>query len=199
MRTSFADTKFILKIYMIIALAGRRIDAADAETERFPLEMKDAVRQKILQLFMDERVTALVSSAACGADLLAQDAARELGIRRHIVLPFGEEKFRRTSVTDRPGDWGALFDTICREARDAGNLIDLKSDAVEAAAYAAATDKVLELAEDLRREENEAAIAVVVWNGKAKNADDETARFAEAARRRKFGAAEILTVRGEIE
>lgn len=30
---------------MIIALAGRRIDAANAETIGFPLKMKDAARQ----------------------------------------------------------------------------------------------------------------------------------------------------------
>ena len=112
---------------MIIALAGRRIDAPDAETTRFSLKMKDTVREKILEFFKDEKVTTLVSSAACGSDLLAQDAARELKIRRHVILPFSQRRFRRTSVTDRPGDWGELFDEICGEVKRDGNLIILSS------------------------------------------------------------------------
>lgn len=178
---------------MIIALAGRRIDAPDAKTIRFPPEMKDAVRQKILKFFRDEKVIALVSSAACGADLLAQDAARVLKIRRHIILPFSRRRFRETSVTDRPGEWGELFDDICSEVKRDGNLIVLRKHRKdEKEAYSAVTDKILELAEDLRRE-NEIVTAVIVWEGKAKDETDETAAFAEKARLRNIFVKEILT------
>lgn len=177
---------------MIIALAGRRIDAAGTETVRFPLEMKDAVRQRILKFFAAEKVTALVSSAACGADLLAQDAARELKIEQHIILPFSRRRFRKTSVTDRPGEWGKLFDEICSEVERDGNLIVLRKHKVEKTAYSAVTDKILELAEDLQRK-NETVKAVIVWEGKAKDEADETAAFAEKARLRNIVVKEILT------
>ncbi len=183
---------------MIIALAGRRIDAPETETIRFPLKMKDAVREKILKFFRDEKVTALVSSAACGADLLGQDAARELKIRQHIILPFSRRRFRKTSVTDRPGEWGKLFDEICSEVKRDGNLIVLRKHRKdEKTAYSAVTDKILELAEDLQRK-NETVKAVIVWEGKAKDETDETAAFAEKARRRNIAVKEILTRRNEM-
>ncbi len=37
---------------MIIALAGRRIDAMDAEEKRFPLEMKDTVYVRIREFLI---------------------------------------------------------------------------------------------------------------------------------------------------
>src|SRR5256885_749046 len=58
---------------MIIALAGRRIDAPSTSTPTFPLPEVDKVREKLAALFESEGATALASSAACGADLIALD------------------------------------------------------------------------------------------------------------------------------
>ena len=91
---------------MIVALAGRRIDKPDADAPRFPLTSVDLVRGRLHHLLSVKKVTTLVCSAACGADLLALAAARDLGIRRRVILPFTRERFRVTSVVDRPGDWG---------------------------------------------------------------------------------------------
>src|SRR5947209_320182 len=99
---------------MVIALAGRRIDAPNAETPRFPLENREKVGNRIRDFLAEHGATALVCSAACGADLLALEAAEELGLRRRILLPFAPDRFRATSVTDRPGEWGPLFDHACR-------------------------------------------------------------------------------------
>jgi len=116
---------------MIIALAGRRVDALDAKSARFPStpENLETVRQRIFELLQAKRASALVSSAACGADLLALSVGGALGVRRIIVLPFKREKFRETSVTDRPGEWGSLYDRILDEVQKAGDLqiLDLKS------------------------------------------------------------------------
>src|ERR1700684_3534400 len=100
---------------MIIALAGRRIDAADAKQERFPAKNVAMVRERIRLMLQSQRATVVVSSAACGADLLALSEAGSLGLRRRIVLPFEREKFRATSVMDRPGEWGALYDEALNE------------------------------------------------------------------------------------
>jgi hypothetical protein len=54
----------------VIALAGRRIDA---------LEHVSAVRRRLADLLVQEQATALVCSAACGADLAALEAAEQLG------------------------------------------------------------------------------------------------------------------------
>ena len=97
---------------MIVALAGRRIDKPDADAPRFPLTGVDLVRGRLHHLLSEKKVTTFVCSAACGADLLALAAARDLGIRRRVILPFTRERFRVTSVVDRPGDWGPLFNAV---------------------------------------------------------------------------------------
>ena len=98
---------------MIIALAGRRIDAPDAKASRFPLSKVDEVKEKLRALFISLKPKTLVCSAACGADLLALQVAGELGIQRSILIPFDEQLFKSTSVMDRPGDWDLLYDKIC--------------------------------------------------------------------------------------
>ena len=55
---------------------------------------------------------ATVSSAACGADLLLLDIAGGMHVPRYIFLPSDPEKFRISSVTDRPGDWGEIFTKV---------------------------------------------------------------------------------------
>lgn len=179
---------------MIIALAGRRIDASDAEEKRFPLEMEDIIYEKIRDFFRERKVKILIGSAACGADLLAQKAARELRIERHVILPFGREKFRETSVTDRPGDWGKLFDEVCDEAEREGNLIVLEGfEDDEENAYSAVTKEILNRAKSLQSKEDEKVLAIAVWEGKAKDESDETASFIEQAKNMNITVEEILT------
>ena len=58
-----------------IALAGRRVDAADASEPRFPLASVPLVRDRLHAFFTERPAAALVSSAACGADLVALEVA----------------------------------------------------------------------------------------------------------------------------
>src|SRR6266513_899405 len=106
----------------VAALAGRRIDAPDTKEPRFPLPMAPEVRKMLLALLRREKIRLLICSAACGADLIALDAALKLGIRCRVVLPFEPDKFRRTSVVDRPGDWGSLFDHALSVVESSGDL-----------------------------------------------------------------------------
>jgi hypothetical protein len=180
---------------MIVALAGRRIDALDAEEKRFPLEMEEVVYSRIREFFHKNKVEILVSSAACGADLLAQKAARELGIERHIILPFGRGKFRKTSVTDRPGDWEKLFDEICDEAEREGDLIVLEGfEDDEENAYSAVTTEILKRAKSLQSK-NDEILAVVVWEGKAKREKDETRLFTKQAEMQNILVRTISTIK----
>lgn len=182
-----------VKKIMIAASAGRRIDEKDSETSRFPLENTELVRARILDFLKRETLAALVCSAACGADLLILEAAGKLGIERHIILPFERERFRKTSVTDRPGDWGKLFDEICDAAASAGNLTILEGFEDENEAYSAATTEILNKAESLHSGGEDKKLAVIIWEGNVKSDEDETAAFAAQARKRNFVAEEILT------
>ena len=64
---------------MILAFAGRRMDAAGAAPPRFPLTNVALVRRRIRALLEAHSATAIVSSAACGADLIALGEAGALG------------------------------------------------------------------------------------------------------------------------
>jgi hypothetical protein len=94
----------------IIALAGRRIDASGTTPPRFPLSNVEEVRSRLAGAFVRLHAVGLVCSGACGADLVALEAAEQLGMRRRVVLPFVPDRFRKSSVVDRPGDWGRVFD-----------------------------------------------------------------------------------------
>jgi hypothetical protein len=175
----------------VAALAGRRIDAPDAAQPRFPLSRMPEVRQALAELLHGKKVVALVSSAACGADLLALDVAMQAGIRFRVVLPFGRARFRRTSVIDRPGEWGPLFDRVIAAADAGGQLIELAHDGEENQAYLLATDAILAEAQKLAQ--GARAMAIVVWEGSPRGADDATEAFRQRSRSAGMEEFQILT------
>ena len=180
----------------VFALAGRRIDAAGAETRRFPLGNAEVVRERIREHIVRHRAMALVSSAACGADLLALEVAGELGLRRLLVLPFAANRFRVESVTDRPGGedrWGPAFDRVLSQVHPSDVLI-LEDARPSADAFAMASERILDTADHLAKELNAEPVAVIVWDGKSRGGDDLTARFAESARGRGMTVKEISTL-----
>jgi hypothetical protein len=178
---------------MVIALAGRRIDGPSTSIATFPLERLAPVQRAICDLFVECRAQALVCSAACGADLVALAAARALGLRRCIVLPYAREAFRDTSVVDRPGAWGEMFDALCDDASEAGELVELALPAGDQASYLAANERILDEAVAIAGAAD-GVVAVVVWNGPRASGDDATAEFRRAAVRRGLRVQEIRTV-----
>ena len=178
----------------IAALAGRRIDAADAAAPRFPLANVGGVRERLEALLRAQGSAALVCSAACGADLIALDVAGMLGLRRRVVLPFAPERFRETSVTDRPGAFGPLFDRIIGEVAAAGDVVMLDLDEGDDATYAAANEAILNEAERLAGADPSDVIAIIVWEGRSRGEGDLTLAFATSARARGHAVFEVLTI-----
>jgi hypothetical protein len=178
---------------MIIALAGRRVDAADAKQRRFPAENVDIVRERIHAMLQTQFAVALVSSAACGADLLALSEAGKLGLRRSVVLPFDREKFRTTSVTDRPGDWGPLYDRQLNEVEKSGDLLVVHANS-EDNAYAEANHAIVDKALSLGQELHDRVTAVLVWDGKSRGGGDLTEEFELYARNKSIPVFEVMTL-----
>ncbi len=180
----------------VVALAGRRIDAVGADPPRFPLEAVPTVRRRLAEVFARERAVALVCSAACGADLIALEEAERLGLRQRIVLPFAPERFRETSVVDRPGDWGPVFDRIVAGAAAVGDLVVLGgSGEDDDVAYAAANAAIVHEAQRLAWEGDGAPLlaAVVVWEGAARPGTDATGGFRSLALAAGFEERPVLT------
>jgi hypothetical protein len=185
---------------MIVALAGRRVDAPGAPAPRFPVEQINAVRERIRAALQQQHAEALVASAACGADLLALEVAGELGIRRRVILPFPRDEFRAGSVTDRPGDWGAMFDRVCGDVEAHGDLVIMGATGDPDAAYALASHRILDEAMQLakdgasRSRVGGGVVAIVVWDQVSRGPDDLTVDFANQAVAHKVPVVSIPTL-----
>jgi hypothetical protein len=193
----------------IAAFAGRRIDAQDATTPRFPLTQVDVVQEQIEVLFRRDQVNRLICSAACGSDLIVLRVARKLGIDYQVILPFAPDRFRITSVIDRPAsqewNWAALFDQVIDGAQQRGTLVVVETGEDHLAGYQAVNRAILDAA--LGQEHDQKNLpalesaqgpnrvqAVIVWDGHARSHQDLTLHFAEEARLRGLVVREILTL-----
>lgn len=173
---------------MIVAVAGRRIDASGAQPPRFPLEYLQRAERNIADALERLGATAVVSSAACGADLLALQVARERGLRRRIVLPYRPEWFLEDSVTDRPGSWEALYWSLIEEARASDDLVTLDFARGSDDAFRAASEMIVSEAQRLASEASPddptAALGgLIVWEGAPRGPDDITAHLKERLER----------------
>jgi hypothetical protein len=178
---------------MIIALAGRRVDAADANKPRFPLQNVDLVRKRVRAMLENQEAAAVVCAAACGADLVALFEAGSLGIRRRIVLPAERKAFRESSVIDRPGDWGPLYDRVLDEVEAAGDLLIVKQPPGDAG-YSAANLAILDEAISLAKSLHVSTGAALVWDGNSRGADDITDQFGIEARKRGLPVVDVNTL-----
>jgi hypothetical protein len=163
----------------VAALAGRRIDLAQATRCQFPLQNISRVRALIERELLGHDVQLLVCSAACGADLLALDCAFDLRVSARIILPYDPARFRETSVVDRPGEWGTLFDRAIEDAARNGQLIVLELREAEHP-FMAVNHRIIHDALTAARGGN--VLAIAVWEGKSGGAEDVTADFVERAR-----------------
>jgi len=146
------------------------------------------------QLFESREVRVLVCSAACGADLIALETAGSLGIRRHVILPFEADRFRATSVVDRPGDWGPIFDKIIAEVAANHDLVNPGLEPEADASYLRANDVILQEALSLAATNADSVNAVLVWNGVSRGDDDMTNSFGQTARSLGLQVLELSTL-----
>jgi hypothetical protein len=178
---------------VVIALAGRRVDAPAVKQPRFPSENVDRVEERIQSLFASRNTSALVCSAACGADLLALEAAERQRLRRRIVLPFSREVFRRTSVVDRPGDWGTRYDRALNQVEEENDLVVLGLREDDSGAYVATNSIILDEAASLARNLGLEILAVIVWD-QSRGPGDITEQFLKEATRRHIEVAAVSTL-----
>ena len=174
----------------VLIAAGRRVDATDAAVARFPLSRVAEVRRQVRRLLSRQKPVAVVCSAACGADLIVLDVAGSLHIERYVLLPSEPEEFRRTSVTDRPGDWGDLYDRALKTSK-----VEILKLPEGQDGYLETNLRLLDRGQDLARKYSVAPEALVIWDKKSRGPDDVTGHFLEQAKLRKIPVTEIATVR----
>jgi hypothetical protein len=185
----------------VVALAGRRVDARHADVARFPLASVGAVQDRLRAYLQSVRPSALVCSAASGADLLALEIAAKMGVRRRVILPFDRARFKQTSVTDRQGSWGPLYDHAL-DRLPAADLVVLGDAGAGTAAYEATNQAILDEAQALAARVATApgspagpdVVALLVWDGRSRGEGDLTASFGQEARRRGIPVEHIATL-----
>lgn len=107
---SSAAAAAALRIPPVLVFTGHMVDRPERSAARFPAAIEAGVREAIRSRLAALQPLAVYGSAACGADLLCLEVARELGAETHIVLPFPPAAFRRASVDFAGGDWGDRFE-----------------------------------------------------------------------------------------
>ena len=177
----------------VAATAGRRIDAPGAEERRFPAGNERVVAQRIHNILVGSGCRAVVSSAACGADILVLEIAQQLGLRRRVVLPFTRDEFRATSVADRGEEWGQRFDAIL-DHLPAADILQMNLAKGDDQAYATVNAKILDEATTWGAEMQRPLLAMVVWNGFTRGATDLTDGFRKLALERKIDTISIPTL-----
>jgi hypothetical protein len=138
----------------------------------------------------------LIASAACGADLMALEAAASRGIRMRIVLPFPPPRFRATSVADRPNPefWGRLYDDILKRAEERGDVVVLDCSENDAGAYSAANKAIIGTASAASAAPSTWRVALIAWDGMPRGDEDATTEFAELAKQSGFSVLSISTL-----
>lgn len=163
----------------VVALAGRLPDAPDADARRFPAANVSRVRTRLKAILDPDETVRLVCSAAAGADLLALDVAAEADLRRHVILGVEPAAFEARSVAERAGPWIDLFDRLVVTPSESLTLEILSS--VPPEGDLAVNQAILTRAREAAFAAGARPVAVLVWEGRSRGADDATADFRDRA------------------
>lgn len=107
-----------LPLPRVAVFSGHMIDRPGRANERFPERMEAAVRGAMVDWLSSRNALVGFSSAACGADILFQEALESLGGERHVVLPYLPGEFAADSVDiGVGGDWRSRFNRVLETAR----------------------------------------------------------------------------------
>ncbi len=104
-----------LAVPPVIFYSGHMI-APHGQPGRFPNEAEPAVGRAIRAYVEEHQVGFGYGALACGADILFAEALLANGAELHVVLPFGEDEFKRVSVAPGGPGWIERFDECRRRA-----------------------------------------------------------------------------------
>ncbi|MFM9964855.1 MAG: TRAFs-binding domain-containing protein [Planctomycetaceae bacterium] len=114
----------------VVAFAGHMLDTPSDDRRRLPRFPNDPSLVKQVSLEIADKIKTLNAqvgfcSAACGSDILFAEQMQFLGAELHIVLPFQEDDFYRTSIDfgrEDMGDWRERCRSVISRAKKANRL-----------------------------------------------------------------------------
>jgi class 3 adenylate cyclase/tetratricopeptide (TPR) repeat protein len=106
-----------IPIPRVVIFAGHMIDQPGRPRPRFPQRLAEAVKARLRSWLQGQHARIGFSSAACGSDILFQEAMHELGGETHVVLPYEADAYMTDSVHIVPeGDWSQRFRKVIAQA-----------------------------------------------------------------------------------
>lgn len=166
-----------------VIFAGHMLDRPGRPSPRFPAGQVAAVDAAIRAWLAGRDAGFGFSSAACGGDILFQEALAARGAERTVVLPFPEEVFRKTSVErDGAEGWSGRFDPVVAGATRVvrASRTPLRHDGLS---YDYANQLIVGLARARAAELGAALEALVVWDGQPGDGGGGTAALVARCRR----------------
>jgi class 3 adenylate cyclase len=161
----------------VVVFTGHMVDQEGRAAPRFPALLEAKVSEAIR-----ERLAALdaafgYSSAACGSDILFQEAMAERDSETHVVLPFEKDEFKDHSV-ERVAGWAERFDRVMERAAD---LVIASSQRVKSSGvfYDYANRLLYGLAAARAKQLDTKLEALSVWDGKSGDGPGGTASAVE--------------------
>jgi len=166
----------------VVLFAGHMFDLPGRPEPRFPEDRCSAVAATIRNWVAARDVGCGFSSAACGGDILSQEALAATGAERCVVLPFPEDAFLQRSV-DRngSGDWGGRFRRVIAGAR----LICASRSPLwrDELSFDYSNQLIIGLARSRAVQLGAALEALVVWNGRRGDGGGGTASVVSTCQR----------------
>ncbi|MBD0325479.1 MAG: DUF4071 domain-containing protein [Pyrinomonadaceae bacterium] len=163
----------------VAVFSGHMIDRPDRARPRFPSQLEAAVRDAIRKRLVKHGAGFGYASAACGSDIIFLESLLELGGKAYVVLPYGEEQFKKDSVEiTNNHEWVERFQTVLERAADV--LLASDQPMEESALSFEYTNLLLHGLASIRAERFETELVpMAVWDGKAGDGLGGTASVVE--------------------
>jgi class 3 adenylate cyclase len=103
----------------VVVFAGHMIDRPNRDAARFPPELADRIKVQLASWCRDNHALIGFSSAACGSDILFQEALRDLDGEVHVLLPYDAQSFIQDSVDLIPdSNWVQRYESVIAQATE---------------------------------------------------------------------------------
>jgi hypothetical protein len=164
-----------------LLFSGHMVDAPGREQPRFPPALEPAVARAIGDRLADlaaGREDVAVASAACGGDLLFDEAVLARSVPLRLYLPFDEPTFLEKSVAFAGGEWTARYHRVVERSALAMAPDVLGPLPSGADPYERVNLWMLEEAQRLGRR----VVFVCLWNGEGGDGPGGTRHMMDAVR-----------------
>jgi hypothetical protein len=146
---------------IVIHYTGHRVSGEGLHTS-FPAEKEKNVTEKIAEVIAELDVVAAFGSLAAGADILFAEEFFRRAVSFHIVLPFGIDEFKKTSVAPSGAPWLDRFDGLILHA----NTLEMLSGSPPLnTSYERCTTYAMRQALRIAQEVGAIPLQIAVWNG----------------------------------